>query len=159
MANVDEAVQIFGKRIGEADEPGQWHKVDQAQINLFADATGDHQFIHTDPERAAQLSPYKVTVAHGFLTLSLLPMLQASVPNASPEAYQGVVMGVNYGLDRVRFPAPVKVDSEVRALRELVSADVVAPNTIQLKQKVTVEIKGEPKPACVAEFLSRLIYG
>ncbi len=159
MANVDEAVQIFGKRIGEADEPGQWHKVDQAQINLFADATGDHQFIHTDPERAAQLSPYKVTIAHGFLTLSLLPMLQASVPNASPEAYQGVVMGVNYGLDRVRFPAPVKVDSEVRALRELVSADVVAPNTIQLKQKVTVEIKGEPKPACVAEFLSRLIYG
>ncbi len=159
MANVDEAVQICGKRIGEADEPGQWHKVDQAQINLFADATGDHQFIHTDPERAAQLSPYKVTIAHGFLTLSLLPMLQASVPNASPEAYQGVVMGVNYGLDRVRFPAPVKVDSEVRALRELVSADVVAPNTIQLKQKVTVEIKGEPKPACVAEFLSRLIYG
>ena len=159
MANVDEAVQIFGKRIGEADEPGQWHKVDQAQINLFADATGDHQFIHTDPERAAQLSPYNVTIAHGFLTLSLLPMLQASVPNASPEAYQGVVMGVNYGLDRVRFPAPVKVASEVRALRELVSADVVAPNTIQLKQKVSVEIKGEPKPACVAEFLSRLIYG
>ncbi len=159
MANVDEAVQIFGKRIGAADEPGQWHKVDQAQINLFADATGDHQFIHTDPERAAQQSPYKVTIAHGFLTLSLLPFLQASVPNATPEAYQGVVMGVNYGLDRVRFPAPVKVDSEVRALRELVSADVVAPNTIQLKQKVSVEIKGEPKPACVAEFLSRLIYG
>ena len=158
MADVDTAVEIFRKLVGTTDEPGQWHKVEQAQINLFADATGDHQFIHTDPERAAQLSPYKVTIAHGFLTLSLLPFLQATVPNPAPEAYQGMVMGVNYGLDRVRFPAPVKVDSEVRAVRETVSADVVAPNTIQLKQKVTIEIKGEPKPACAAEFLTRLIY-
>ena len=158
MANADQAVEIFRKQVGSTDEPGQWHKVDQSQINLFADATGDHQFIHTDPERAAKLSPYKVTIAHGFLTLSLLPFLQGSVPNATPEAYQGMVMGVNYGLDRVRFPAPVKVDSEVRAVREMVSADVVAPNTIQLKQKVTIEVKGEQKPACVAEFLTRLIY-
>ena len=159
MANVDEAVQIFGKRIGEADEPGQWHKVDQAQINLFADATGDHQFIHTDPERAAQPSPYKVTIAHGFLTLSLLPMLQASVPNASPEAYQGVVMGINYGLNRVRFPAPVKVDSKVRARRELIATDSANPSTLQLTHKVTIEIDGEAKPACVAESLTRLVYG
>jgi acyl dehydratase len=159
MANVEEAVEIFRKRIGITDEPGSWHKVEQTQINQFADATGDHQFIHTDPERAAQLSPYKVTVAHGFLTLSLLPFLQASVPNPAPAAYQGVVMGVNYGLDRVRFPSPVKVDSDVRAVREMVSADVVAPNTIQLKQKVSIEVKGEAKPACVAEFLTRLIYG
>ncbi|HTO52478.1 MAG TPA: MaoC family dehydratase, partial [Myxococcota bacterium] len=111
-----------------------------------------------DPERAAKLSPYKVTIAHGFLTLSLLPFLQGSIPQSDPEAYQGLVMGVNYGLDKVRFPAPVKVDSSVRATRELVEVTQVAPNTLQLKQKVTVEIVGESKPGCVAEFLTRLIY-
>jgi acyl dehydratase len=135
-----------------------WRVVSQTMIDQFADATDDHQFIHVDPERAAKLSPYKVTIAHGFLTLSLLPHLQSIIPPADPEAYAGVVMGVNYGLDKVRFPAPVKVDSSVRATRELVAAELVAPNTIQLKQKVTVEIVGEPKPGCVAEFLTRLIY-
>ena len=138
---------------------GEWHTVDQKQINLFADATLDHQFIHIDPEKSAQLSPYKVTIAHGFLTLSLVVHLSSSVPPADPTAYQGVVMGVNYGLDRVRFPAPVKVDSRVRARQELISATLVAPNTLQIKQKVTVEIEGEPKPGCVAETLSRMIYG
>jgi acyl dehydratase len=99
-----------------------------------------------------------VTIAHGFLTLSLLPFLGSKIPPVDPQAYVGVVMGVNYGLDRVRFPAPVKVDSRVRARRELISADLVAPNTIQLKQKVTIEIEGEQKPGCVAESLTRLIY-
>jgi len=152
------ALERFKKQIGKVDGPGQPHKIEQSQINLFADATGDHQFIHVDPERAAKLSPYKVTIAHGFLTLSLLPFLQGSIPPADPEAYQGLVMGVNYGLDKVRFPAPVKVDSSVRATRELVEATLVAPNTLQLKQKVTVEIVGDSKPGCVAEFLTRLIY-
>jgi acyl dehydratase len=157
-SKAETALERFKKQIGKVDPPSREHKVEQKQINLFADATGDHQFIHVDPERAAKLSPYKVTIAHGFLTLSLLPFLQSSMPPADPEAYQGVVMGVNYGLDKVRFPAPVKVDSTVRAVRELVSAELAAPNTIQLKHKVTVEIVGEPKPACVAEFLTRLIY-
>jgi len=85
-------------------------------------------------------------------------MLQGSIPPSDPEAYVGLVMGVNYGLDKVRFPAPVKVDSSVRATRELVEATLVAANTLQLKQKVTVEIVGESKPGCVAEFLTRLIY-
>ena len=152
------ALERFQRQIGKVDGPGSAHKVEQKQINLFADATGDHQFIHVDPERAAKLSPYKVTIAHGFLTLSLLPFLQGTIPQSDPEAFQGLVMGVNYGLDKVRFPAPVKVDSSVRATRELVEATLVAPNTLQLKQKVTVEIVGEPKPACVAEFLTRLIY-
>jgi acyl dehydratase len=138
---------------------GEWHTVDQKQIDLFADATLDRQFIHVDPEKSAQLSPYKVTIAHGFLTLSLVVHLGSSVPAADPTAYKGVVMGVNYGLDKVRFPAPVKVNSRVRARQELVSADLVAPNTLQIKQKVTVEIEGEPKPGCVAETLSRMIYG
>ena len=158
MRKLEQAMERFQACVGEVEGPGEWHAVGQNQINLFADATGDHRFIHVDPEKCAQLSPYKVPIAHGFLTLSLLPFLQQSVPNAAPEAYQGMVMGVNYGLDRVRFPSPVKVDSRVRASRELVSADEVAPNTIQLKQKVSVEIEGEPKPACVAEFLTRLIY-
>ena len=78
---------------------------------------------------------------------------------ADPTAYEGIMMGINYGLDKVRFPSPVKVNSKVRAHRELMTAELVNPNTIQLKQKVTIEIEGEPKPACVAETLVRLIYG
>lgn len=153
------AIEIFIKRIGAEEGVGDWHLVDQKQINLFADATGDHQFIHVDPERSAKLSPYKVTIAHGFLTLSLIPYLGSRIPNPDPAAYAGVVMGVNYGLDKVRFPAPVKVNSRVRARRKLVAAELKAPNTVQLKQEVTVEIEGESKPACVAESLTRLIYG
>jgi acyl dehydratase len=112
-----------------------------------------------DPEKAAQFSPYKVTIAHGYLTLSLIPHLGAAVPIPNPKAYEGIVAGVNYGLDKVRFPSPVKVNSRVRAHRELISAELNNPNTITLKQKVTIEIEGESKPACVAETLSRLIYG
>lgn len=152
------ALEKFKARVGSEEGTSDWHQIDQSQINLFADATGDHQFIHVDPERAAQLSPYKVTIAHGFLTLSLLPSLGASIPPADPAAFEGLVMGVNYGLDRVRFPAPVKVDSKVRARRELLSAELKAPNTLQLKQRVTIEIEGEDKPGCVADSLTRLIY-
>ena len=152
------ALDKLKARVGSEEGTGNWHQIDQSQINLFADATGDHQFIHVDPERAAELSPYKVTIAHGFLTLSLLPSLGSSIPPVEPAAYEGVVMGVNYGLDRVRFPAPVKVDSKVRARRELLSAELKAPNTLQLKQRVTSEIEGEDKPGCVADSLTRLIY-
>ncbi|MCP4006697.1 MAG: MaoC family dehydratase [bacterium] len=157
-SNAEAALERFKKLVGENEGPSKDHKVEQAQINLFADATGDHQFIHIDPEKSAKLSPYKVTIAHGYLTLSMLPLLSGSIENSDPEAYKGVIMGVNYGLDKVRFPNPVKVDATIRANRELMSADLVAPNTIQLKQKVVIEIEGEAKPACVAESLSRLIY-
>ncbi|HVH04930.1 MAG TPA: MaoC family dehydratase [Myxococcota bacterium] len=149
---------ILSGYVGKDEGTGEWFTVDQARVNLFADATLDHQFIHIDPEKAAKLSPYKVTIAHGFLTLSLVVHLGRSVPPVAPEAYQGVLMGVNYGLDKVRFPSPVKVGSRVRARRELLAADLVAPNTVQLKQRITVEIEGEPKPGCVAETLTRLIY-
>jgi acyl dehydratase len=152
------ALELFKKRVGQEDGVSEWHTVDQKQINLFADATGDHQFIHVDPEKAAQLSPYKVTIAHGFLTLSMIPYLGGSIPPADPKAYDGVYMGVNYGLDKVRFPAPVKVDARVRARRELIEAELKGPDVIQIKQKVTVEVEGEGKPACVAETLSRLMY-
>ncbi len=157
--NAEKAIEIWKKLEGKAEGTGEWLKVEQNRINQFADATGDHQFIHVDPEKAAQLSPYKVTIAHGYLTLSLVPFLQGAIPMADPQAYAGLVMGVNYGLDKVRFPSPVKVNSRVRAARQLISAELVNPNTIQIKQKVTVEIEGEPKPGCVAETLSRLIYG
>lgn len=157
-SKAEDALAIFQNYVGKEEGTGDWHTVDQAQINAFADATLDHQFIHIDPEKSAQLSPYKVTIAHGFLTLSLVVHLGKTVPPLEPKAYEGVVMGVNYGLDKVRFPNPVKVDSKVRARRELVSVELKAPNTLQLKQRVTVEIDGEAKPGCVAEQLSRLIY-
>lgn len=158
-SKAEQGLAVFSKHVGQVEGTGDWFAVDQARVNLFADATLDHQFIHIDPEKSAKLSPYKVTVAHGFLTLSLVVHLGKSVPPIAPEAYQGVLMGINYGLDKVRFPNPVKVGSRVRAKRELVGAELVAPNTIQLKQRVTVEIEGETKPGCVAETLTRLIYG
>jgi acyl dehydratase len=158
-SNAEAALAIFQRGVGQEEGVGEWHTVDQKQIDLFADATLDHQFIHVDPEKAAELSPYKVTIAHGFLTLSMVVHLGASIPPADPAAYAGLTMGINYGLDRVRFPGPVKVNSRIRARRTLVSAELKAPNVIQLKQKVGVEVEGEEKPACVAEVLTRLVYG
>jgi acyl dehydratase len=156
-SKAETAREHFAPHLGQEEGVSDWHKVDQKQIDLFADATGDHQFIHVDPERARQ-TPFGTTIAHGFLTLSLLPFLGGKVAPVAPKAYEGLAMGINYGLNKVRFPAPVKVDSRVRARRELMSADVVNPNTLQLVQKVTIEIEGEPKPACVAESLTRLVY-
>ena len=158
-SKAEAALTIFQQRVGQEEGVGEWHTVDQKQIDLFADATLDRQFIHVDPEKAAELSPYKVTIAHGFLTLSMVVHLGASIPRADPAAYAGLTMGINYGLDRVRFPSPVKVNSRIRARRSLVSAELKAPNVIQLKQKVAVEVEGEDKPACVAEPLTRLVYG
>ncbi len=157
-SKAEAAIEIFREHVGQEDGVGEWHTIDQKQIDAFADATLDHQFIHVDPEKSAQLSPYKVTIAHGFLTLSLVVHLGKTVPVCDPKAYEGVVMGVNYGLDKVRFPSPVKVDSRIRARREMVSAELKNPTTIQLVQRVTVEIEGEPKPGCVADTLTRLIY-
>ncbi|MBW1688927.1 MAG: MaoC family dehydratase [Deltaproteobacteria bacterium] len=158
-SKAEAALTIFQQRVGQEEGVGEWHTVDQKQIDLFADATLDHQFIHVDPQKAAELSPYKVTIAHGFLTLSMVVHLGASIPRADPAAYAGLTTAINYGLDRVRFPSPVKVNSRIRARRSLVSAELKAPNVIQLKQKVAVEVEGEDKPACVAETLSRLVYG
>ncbi len=156
--NAATAIEIFKSYEGEEEGVSEWMEVNQDRINIFADATDDHQFIHVDPEQAAKLSPYKVTIAHGFLTLSLIVPLGAKIPPRKPEALQGVVMGVNYGLDKVRFPSPVKVGSKIRARQVLISAELKDPNTIQLKRQVTIEVEGEAKPACVAESLIRMIY-
>ena len=157
-SKAEQALEIFKSYEGEEEGVGEWMTIDQDRVNLFADATDDHQFIHVDPEKAAELSPYKVTIAHGFLTLSLIVPLGGSIPPKKPEALEGVYMGVNYGLDKVRFPAPVKVGSRVRARQKLISAELKNPNTIQLKREVTVEIDGEDKPGCVAESLMRMLY-
>ncbi|MCR1783688.1 MaoC family dehydratase [Nocardioides carbamazepini] len=122
-----------------------WLAVEQGRIDLFADATGDHQWIHTDPERAAA-GPFGSTIAHGYLTLSLLPVLVSDA-----FALEGVSRRVNYGLDKVRFPAPVKVGSKVRATVTLVSYDAG-----RMKLRVVVELEGGERPACVAETLTAL---
>ena len=136
--------------VGTTLGTGDWHQVTQDQINLFADATGDHQWIHVDPEKAAT-GPFGTTIAHGFLTLSLLPMLASSVSRV-----EGVRMGLNYGLNRVRFPAPVKVGSRVRATTVLKEVTDI-PGGVQAVNEVTIEIEGSDKPACVAESVVRYL--
>ena len=155
--NAENALEVFKKTVGQVEGPGEWMETSQAQVNSFADCTGDHQFIHIDEERAAQ-TPFGGTIAHGFLTLSLLPKLQSAM-GTDPAALKGLAMGINYGLDKVRFPSPVRVGKRVRATRELLGVEIVAGGSaVQAKHKVTIEIEGEPKPACVAEALTRFIY-
>jgi acyl dehydratase len=158
MTKAEDAFELFKAAVGEQEGTGDWYQIDQARINAFADLTEDHQFIHVDPKLAAELSPYKVTIAHGFLTLSMLSHLSSSIPQ-NLERLDGIVMGINYGFDKVRFISPVKVDSRIRASSVLASVDLKDPNTIQLTRTMTVEIEGEDKPALVADWLSRLIYG
>ena len=159
MTNAEKGAAIFKEYIGKEEPPGEWFKVDQARINQFADCTLDHQFIHVDPEASAKLSPWKATVAHGFLTLSLLTHLTTSVKVPYLEGFGGIVMGVNYGFEKVRFISPVKVNSRIRLKREIAAVDLKDPNSVQLTHKCTIEIEGESKPACVAEWLTRLVYG
>jgi len=157
-SKAEAALVVFKSYEGEEEGVGEWLTVDQERINTFADATLDHQFIHVDPLKAAELSPYKVTIAHGFLTLSLIVHLGSSIAPLKPEALEGVYMGVNYGLDKVRFPAPVPVDSRIRARHRLVSAELKGPGIIQIKREVVVEIEGAAKPVCIAESLIRMMY-
>ena len=158
--NAENGAEIFKQYIGKEDPAGQWVTIDQDRINKFADCTEDHQFIHVDPEKCAQLSPFKVPIAHGFLTLSMLTRLSASdTPVPYMAGYAGILMGVNYGFEKVRFISPVKVNSRIRMRRELVKVELVNPNTVNLTHKCTVDIDGEAKPACVAEWITRLVYG
>jgi acyl dehydratase len=156
--NAENAVEVFKQFIGKPDQPGAWFQITQNRINQFADCTVDHQFIHVDPERAAQISPFKVTIAHGFLTLSMLTHLTESVPTVYGEAYNGIMMGVNYGFDKVRFVSPVKVNAKIRLQRTLVDVQLKSPNQVQLTHECTVEIEGETKPGCVARWLTMLMY-
>ena len=139
-------------RIG-TESVSDWVEVSQAMINRFADATGDHQFIHTDPDRAA-LTPFGGTVAHGFLTLSLMPLLQARIEDAP--RLDGARIGVNYGGNKVRFVAPVRSGSRVRGRFRLLAFDEKTPGQFQQTTEFTVEIEGQEKPALVAEWISQL---
>lgn len=146
FTGLDEFEQAVGTHLGYSD----WHTVTQQQVDLFAEATGDHQWIHTDPEKAAN-GPFGGTIAHGYLTLSLVPMLVWQIYTV-----EGLKMGVNYGSNKVRFPSPVLVGSRVRAgakLLELKRGD----NGAQATVRVTVELEGGDKPACVAETVSVLV--
>jgi acyl dehydratase len=143
--SIEELKALVGTHLGYSD----YRTVTQEQVNLFADATGDHQWIHVDPERAAA-GPFGHTIAHGYLTLSLIPVLCGGLLTV-----EGTTMGVNYGSNKVRFTSPVPVGSEVRAGAALASVEEVAGG-VQIAMDVTVEIKGSEKPACVAQVLSRL---
>lgn len=156
--NAENAFEKYQAAVGEPEGTGDWFQVTQTQINGFADLTFDHQFIHVDPEMAAQLSPWKVTIAHGFLTLSMLTHLCGSIPQDTSRL-TGIMMGVNYGFDKIRFINPVKVDSRIRAAGVLKSVELRDPNTLQTTRTITVEIEGETKPACVADWITRLTYG
>ncbi|QXI43087.1 MaoC family dehydratase [Pseudomonas wayambapalatensis] len=142
---VAELSQYVGKELGRSE----WLKIDQQRINLFAEATGDFQFIHVDQEKAAK-TPFGSTIAHGFLSLSLIPKLMEDIL-VLPE---GLKMVVNYGLDSVRFIQPVKVDSRVRLKVDLTDATEKKPGQWLLKATVTLEIEGQEKPAYIAEPLS-----
>ena len=155
--NAEQAYEKYQAAIGSSEGVGEWFEVTQDQINAFADVTFDHQFIHVDPDMSAQLSPWKVTIAHGFLTLSMLTHLSGSIPQDMTRL-AGVMMGVNYGFDKIRFINPVKVNSRIRASAALKSAELRDPNTIQTTRTITIEIEGEDKPACVADWITRLTY-
>ena len=133
-----------GKEIG----PGPWHEITQEQVDRFAEATGDRQWIHVDVERAKD-GPFGGTIAHGYLTLSLVPMLSWEL-----WTYTGAAMGVNYGSDKVRFLTPVRVGSRVRARVTVLAADARPDGSYLVKNQVTVEVEGADKPAMVAETLS-----
>ncbi|USU14070.1 MaoC family dehydratase [Sphingomonadaceae bacterium OTU29THOMA1] len=139
-------------RIG-TETVSDWVEVTQATIDTFADATGDHQFIHVDPAAAAQ-TPFGGTIAHGFLTLSLMPLLASKVPDAPRLA--GVKMGVNYGGNKVRFLTPVRSGSRIRGHFKLIEFDEKRPGQFQQINEFTVEIEGQSKPAMIAEWISQI---
>ena len=141
---------MAGKDLGRSS----WLTVDQARIDLFADATGDHQFIHVDPEKAA-LTPFGSTIAHGFLSLALIPLLSQET-TVVPE---GLRMAVNYGLNKVRFLQAVKVGSEVRLFSKILEVSEKKPGRILVTCEATIEIKGETKPALIAETVAMYVVG
>lgn len=143
-------------RIGQELHCSDWLQVTQERVDAFAVATGDHQWIHTDPARAARESPYKATIAHGYLTLSLYPLLRGLVDAGEP-LFPGVTRVINYGLEKLRFPNAVRVGSRVRGRCVLVKVEAV-PGGLQFSEQFTVEIEGETKPACVAEAIMRAYF-
>lgn len=155
--NAETALELFTAALGQPEGTGEWFEVTQEQVNQFADVTFDHQFIHIDPD-AAKATPFGGTIAHGFLTLSMLVHLGASIPQ-DPARFAGVLMGVNYGFDKVRFVSPVPVGSRIRATSELVDVQLKDANNLQVTRRFAVEVDGSDRPALVADWITRLTYG
>ena len=149
ISSVDDAVGLVGQELGV----GEWKEIDQKRIDAFADVTEDHQWIHIDVEKAKSESPYGTTIAHGFLTLSMIPKLSKDnfrVENAK--------MAINYGLNKVRFLAAVPSGGRIRARSELVDAEKVGDNMVNLTVRQTIELDGSDKPAAVADTIVRVIF-
>ena len=143
--NPAELQNSIGEHLGYSD----WLTITQARIDLFAEATGDHQWIHVEPERAKE-GPFGACIAHGYLTQSLVKYFLPQIVEV-----RGIAMGINYGSDRVRFPAPVPVGSRIRGGGELISAESTRDDAIQAVVRVTVEIEGSDRPGCVIDTISR----
>ena len=138
--------------VGQQLEPSPWLEITQERVNQFADATNDHQFIHVDPEKAAR-TPFGGPIAHGFLSLSLLSYLNAQ----SAIVPENLVMGINYGSDKIRYLAPVRVGKRIRSHQKVLEVSEKTPGKWLIKYAVTVEIEGEETPALVAEILSMMV--
>ncbi len=148
MTTTVQGIAAFSELVGHHLGYSDWHRVDQAQVNLFADATGDHQWIHVDPERAKS-GPFGGPIAHGYLTLSLAPVFLGEVL-----VVEGISLGVNYGCNKVRFPSPVPVGSNLRLGATLVSVEDVTGG-IQAVLDLVLETEGSSKPSCVAQVVYR----
>jgi acyl dehydratase len=150
------ALAFINGKIGEEEGVGDWFEITQEMISEFADLTHDHQFIHVD-EDAAKAVGFPTTIAHGFLTLSMLTHLGSSIPQ-DPKMFEGIAMGMNYGFDKVRFVAPVPNGSRVRCRSTLAAAEPKGGNAIHLTRTFTMEVEGSDKPALVADWIVRMVY-
>ncbi len=154
--SADSVLAELTPKIGSVIHVSEWVTIDQETINAFAHATGDHQWIHTDPKRAARESPYGTTIAHGYLLLSLYPRMRGRVVDGVP-VFPGVKGSINYGLNKLRFPSAVRAGSRVRGKTELLSVKKIR-DAVQIIERFSVEIEGESKPACVAEPIVWLVF-
>ncbi len=152
VTSVAELKELIGQEIGVSE----WLEITQERVNEFADATGDHQYIHVDPERA-KTTFFGGTVAHGYLTLSLIPYL-GSTRASGVKISLGGRMGVNYGLNRVRFVSPVRVGKRIRMRSKLMNVEEIGDRAVQMTSEQTIEVEGEEKPACIAETLGRTYF-
>jgi acyl dehydratase len=148
VSGVEGMQALIGREVG----PSEWRTVTQAEIDSFAELSGDHQWIHVDPERAKAESPYGTTIAHGNLTLSMVDGFRGELISST-----GFALGVNYGWDKIRFPAPVPVDSRVRATAEVISVDEVGGGWWQVVTRFTIEVEGNEKPCFVGDSVTRVM--
>ena len=148
ITGLDELKKAEGEELGVSG----WHEVSQKDIDAFADATGDHQWIHVDPERAKE-TPFGGTIAHGFYTLSLAPAMSYDLFKL-----EGVAFALNYGLNKVRFPAPVRVGKRIRLRTKLLAVEEIGDRCVQMVNQQTIEVEGEERPACVAETVGRTYF-